>query len=58
MRRVLFLLAIVVLLVSRTIDARSESILSAEIGPQPLAEALTAFARQTGLQIMVSPLIR
>ena len=40
-------------------DARSESILSAEIGPQPLAEALTAFATQTGLQIFyVSHLVK
>jgi outer membrane receptor protein involved in Fe transport len=50
--RLLLSLAIVVLLVLRTIDARSESILSADIGPQPLAQALTEFARQTGLQVI------
>lgn len=59
MRRPLLLFAIVVLLVSWTIDARSEPTLSAEIGPQPLAQALTAFARQTGLQIIyVSDLVK
>ena len=51
-RRLLLPLAMVVSLVSGTIEARSESILSAEIGPQPLAQALTAFARQTGLQLI------
>jgi outer membrane receptor protein involved in Fe transport len=57
-RRLLIPFAIVLLLVSRTIDARSESMLSAEIGPQPLAQALMAFTRQTGLQtIYVSELV-
>jgi iron complex outermembrane recepter protein len=51
-RRLLPLLAIVVLLVSGTMEARSESVQFAEIRPQPLAQALTAFARQTGLQII------
>ena len=51
-RRLLLPLAMVVSLVSGTMEARSESILSAEIRPQPLAQALTAFARQTGLQII------
>ena len=52
MRRLLLPLAMVVSLVSGTIEARSESIQIAEIRPQPLAQALTAFARQTGLQII------
>jgi len=57
-RRPLLLFAIVVLLVSRTVDARSEFTLLTEIGPQPLAQALTSFARQTGLQfIYVSDLV-
>ena len=57
-RRLLLPLAIAVLLASWAIDAQSEPTLSAAIGPQPLAQALTAFARQTGLQIIyVSDLV-
>jgi outer membrane receptor protein involved in Fe transport len=44
--------AIVGFLASWTIDARSVSMLSAEIGPQPLEQALAAFAHQTGLQVI------
>ena len=52
MHRLLMSCAIVGFLASWTIDARSESMLSAEIGPQPLEQALAAFAQQTGLQII------
>jgi len=50
--RLLLSCAIVVSLVSWTIDARSASTLSAKIAPQPLEQALIAFAKQTGLQII------
>src|SRR5207237_127966 len=33
-------------------DADTEVTLSADIGPRPLAEALTVFGRQTGLQLI------
>src|SRR5437667_9728976 len=32
--------------------AQSATVLSADIAPQPLAQALTAFAQQTGLQLI------
>jgi iron complex outermembrane recepter protein len=50
--RLLICSVIAGILLLRSVDARSDSKPLAEIAPQPLAEALTAFARQTGLQII------
>jgi iron complex outermembrane recepter protein len=40
------------LLVTWPIDAQADTVLSAEIVPQTLAQALEAFAKQTGLQVV------
>src|SRR5215208_2251544 len=50
--RLLLASVLVGLLVTWPIDAQADTVLSAEIGPQPLAQALEAFAKQTRLQIV------
>ena len=52
MRRWLSVCALWSLFAASMSAAQTEATLSADIAPQPLAQGLTAFAEQTGLQLV------
>jgi len=52
MRRLLVSCAMWCVIAASSSHAQSPPVLSADIAPQPLTQALVAFAQQTGLQLI------